>query len=124
MDLCGRGAECRRDAGAGGHVRRIDTVAGQERLHERVATVDTGLAEHIRCAEGQDGAHSGRERGERPRLCAQVRVCLVVHGNAHDDAAAVLEFGDRTVVAPRRAFAEDAHLRHLDAGQGRGHRRG
>ena len=124
VHLRGGGRERRRDAAAGGHVRRVDTVAGQQRLHERQAAVDAGLAEHVGSTEGQHAAHARGQRAQRARLGAEVGVGRVVHRHAHDDPPPVVELGDRAVVTARGPFAQRADAGHHDAGQGRGHRRG
>ena len=124
MHLGDRFTQRRRDAAARGHVTRVDSVAGQQRLHEGVTSVDGGLAQDVRSSEGQDGTDARGQRGERARFGAQIPIGVVIDGDAHDHAAPVLELCDRAVVAPRHAFAQNPDARHHDAGEGGGHRRG
>ena len=74
--------------------------------------------------KGRRPAHAGGERAQRAHLGGELGSGVVVGGDAHDDAATVVEIGDRGVVATGGAFGERADSDDADPGQSRRHGRG
>lgn len=124
VQRCERLAHRRRGSAARGQVRRVDAVSGQEGDDDRTRLADTRFAEELGCAEREQLAHAGRERAQRAGLGGEFGRGIRLGRSAHDDTAAVLELGDRGVVATGGALGQQTCSDDAYPRESRGHRRG
>jgi hypothetical protein len=105
-------------------VRGVDPVAGKEIDDDDARVAEAGLAEQLRCAEGEETANAGGQCAEGARFRGELRCGRSIGGNTHDDAPPVVEVGDGGVVAAGRPLGEGTDADDPDPRQSRRDRRG